>query len=83
MALKSLYYGGYHPEAGLLARQLEGHFGEGCRSSAARVCPTPNIPRSATTAPAGTLFTNASDALKSPDSARPPSQRSSRQEHSR
>jgi branched-chain amino acid transport system substrate-binding protein len=63
-----IYFGGYHPEGGLLARQLvEGGVkatiigGEGLSN-------TEYTAISGETG-AGTLFTNATDALKNPDSA--------------
>ena len=63
-----IYFGGYHPEGGLLARQLvEGGVkttiigGEGLSN-------TEYAAISGDTG-AGTLFTNATDALKNPDSA--------------
>jgi branched-chain amino acid transport system substrate-binding protein len=62
-----IYFGGYHPEGGLLARQLKDLSvnatiigGEGLSNSEYWAI--------GNEAAAGTLFTNASDALKSPDS---------------
>ena len=62
-----IYFGGYHPEGGLLARQLKDLSvdatiigGEGLSNSEYWAI--------GNDAAAGTLFTNASDALKSPDS---------------
>ena len=62
-----IYFGGYHPEGGLLARQLKDMAvtatmigGEGLSNSEYWAI--------GNDAAAGTLFTNASDALKSPDS---------------
>ncbi|MGB3387287.1 MAG: branched-chain amino acid ABC transporter substrate-binding protein [Pseudaminobacter sp.] len=63
-----IYFGGYHPEGGLLARQLaDGGVtaqiigGEGLSNTEYWAI--------GNEAAAGTLFTNASDALKNPDSA--------------
>lgn len=63
-----LYYGGYHPEAGLLARQLKDAGvtlqiigGEGLSNTEFWAIGNDGA--------AGTLFTNASDATKSPNSA--------------
>ena len=63
-----IYFGGYHPEGGLLARQLaDGGVkaqiigGEGLSNTEYWAI--------GNQAAAGTLFTNASDALKNPDSA--------------
>ena len=62
-----IYFGGYHPEAGLLARQLADISvkaqiigGDGLSNT--------EYPAIGGDAANGTLFTNASDALKSPDS---------------
>ncbi|MGQ3279447.1 MAG: branched-chain amino acid ABC transporter substrate-binding protein, partial [Shinella sp.] len=62
-----IYFGGYHPEGGLLARQLKDLAvnatiigGEGLSNSEYWAI--------GNEAAGGTLFTNASDALKSPDS---------------
>jgi len=62
-----IYFGGYHPEGGLLARQLKDMAvtatmigGEGLSNSEYWAIGNDSA--------AGTLFTNASDALKSPDS---------------
>ncbi len=62
-----IYFGGYHPEGGLLARQLKDLSvnaqiigGEGLSNT--------EFWAIGNEAAAGTLFTNASDALKSPDS---------------
>ncbi|MCB1446090.1 MAG: branched-chain amino acid ABC transporter substrate-binding protein [Rhizobiaceae bacterium] len=62
-----VYFGGYHPEAGLLARQLADISvkaqiigGDGLSNT--------EYPQIGGDAANGTLFTNASDALKSPDS---------------
>jgi branched-chain amino acid transport system substrate-binding protein len=62
-----VYFGGYHPEAGLLARQLADISvkaqiigGDGLSNT--------EYPAIGGDAANGTLFTNASDALKSPDS---------------
>ncbi|WP_117193582.1 branched-chain amino acid ABC transporter substrate-binding protein [Rhizobium terrae] len=62
-----IYFGGYHPEGGLLARQLADLGvkatiigGDGLSNS--------EFWNIGTTAAAGTLFTNASDATKNPDS---------------
>ncbi|HEX8045873.1 branched-chain amino acid ABC transporter substrate-binding protein [Rhizobium sp.] len=62
-----IYFGGYHPEAGLLARQLKDI------SVKATIIGGDGLSNSeywaiANEAAAGTIFTNASDALKSPDS---------------
>lgn len=63
-----IYFGGYHPEGGLLARQLADAGvkatiigGEGLSNTEYWAI--------GNEAAAGTLFTNASDALKNPDSA--------------
>lgn len=63
-----IYFGGYHPEGGLLARQLADAGvkalivgGEGLSNSEFSVIGGDTA--------AGTLFTNATDALKNPDSA--------------
>jgi branched-chain amino acid transport system substrate-binding protein len=63
-----IYFGGYHPEGGLLARQLKDLSvnatiigGEGLSNSEYWAI--------GNEAAAGTLFTNASDALKNPDSS--------------
>ena len=63
-----IYFGGYHPEGGLLARQLKDLSvnatiigGEGLSNTEYWAI--------GNQAAAGTLFTNASDALKNPDSA--------------
>jgi branched-chain amino acid transport system substrate-binding protein len=63
-----IYFGGYHPEGGLLARQLRDHGvnaliigGEGLSNTEYWAI--------ANDAAAGTLFTNAADALKNPASA--------------
>ncbi|MFC3076342.1 branched-chain amino acid ABC transporter substrate-binding protein [Shinella pollutisoli] len=63
-----IYFGGYHPEGGLLARQLKDQSvdatiigGEGLSNTEYWAI--------GNEAAAGTLFTNASDALKNPDSA--------------
>jgi branched-chain amino acid transport system substrate-binding protein len=63
-----IYFGGYHPEGGLLARQLHDI------SLKATIIGGDGLSNSefwtiGTEAAAGTIFTNASDALKSPDSA--------------
>lgn len=62
-----IYFGGYHPEGGLLARQLKD------MSVSATIIGGEGLSNSeywaiGNDASAGTLFTNASDALKSPDS---------------
>ncbi len=64
-----IYFGGYHPEAGLLARQLDDMSvnatiigGDGLSNS--------ELWAIGNEAVAGTIFTNAIDALKSPDSAK-------------
>ncbi|KAA6476776.1 branched-chain amino acid ABC transporter substrate-binding protein [Agrobacterium sp. ICMP 7243] len=62
-----IYFGGYHPEAGLLARQLKDI------SVKATIIGGDGLSNSeywaiANEAAAGTIFTNASDALKNPDS---------------
>lgn len=62
-----IYFGGYHPEGGLLARQLHD------LSVNAQIIGGDGLSNSefwtiGTDAAAGTLFTNASDATKSPDS---------------
>jgi branched-chain amino acid transport system substrate-binding protein len=64
-----IYFGGYHPEAGLLARQLHDMSvnatiigGDGLSNS--------ELWAIGNEAVAGTIFTNAIDALKSPDSAK-------------
>ncbi|MCV3238987.1 branched-chain amino acid ABC transporter substrate-binding protein [Mesorhizobium sp. ZC-5] len=63
-----IYFGGYHPEGGLLARQLRDVSvnatiigGEGLSNS--------EFWAIGNEAAAGTIFTNATDALKNPDSA--------------
>lgn len=63
-----IYFGGYHPEGGLLARQLKDAAvnatiigGEGLSNT--------EFWAIGNEAAAGTLFTNATDALKNPDSA--------------
>jgi branched-chain amino acid transport system substrate-binding protein len=63
-----IYFGGYHPEGGLLARQLHDI------SLKATIIGGDGLSNTefwtiGTEAAAGTIFTNASDALKSPDSA--------------
>lgn len=62
-----IYFGGYHPEAGLMARQLADLSvkaqiigGDGLSNT--------EYPAIGAQASEGTLFTNASDALKNPDS---------------
>ncbi len=62
-----IYFGGYHPEAGLLARQLHDI------SVKAQIIGGDGLSNTeywaiANDSAAGTLFTNASDALKNPDS---------------
>ncbi|MBM7046981.1 MULTISPECIES: branched-chain amino acid ABC transporter substrate-binding protein [Rhizobium] len=62
-----IYFGGYHPEAGLLARQLHDI------SVKAQIIGGDGLSNTeywaiANDAAAGTVFTNASDALKNPDS---------------
>ncbi|MGG6892960.1 MULTISPECIES: branched-chain amino acid ABC transporter substrate-binding protein [Rhizobium] len=62
-----IYFGGYHPEAGLLARQLHDI------SVQAQIIGGDGLSNTeywaiANNSAAGTLFTNASDALKNPDS---------------
>ncbi|MDX3926794.1 MAG: branched-chain amino acid ABC transporter substrate-binding protein [Shinella sp.] len=66
--VEAIYFGGYHPEGGLLARQLHDLSvkatiigGEGLSNS--------EFWAIGNEAAAGTIFTNASDALKNPDSA--------------
>ena len=68
LGVEVIYFGGYHPEGGLLARQLQDVSvkaliigGEGLSNT--------EFWAIGTDAAAGTLFTNASDALKNPASA--------------
>ncbi|MDQ0321158.1 branched-chain amino acid transport system substrate-binding protein [Pararhizobium capsulatum DSM 1112] len=66
--VEAIYFGGYHPEGGLLARQLHDLQvnatiigGEGLSNTEFWAIGNESA--------AGTIFTNASDALKNPDSA--------------
>ena len=63
-----LYYGGYHPEAGPLARQLK-DAGVSLQIIGGEGLSNTEYWAIGNEASAGTLFTNASDATKSPNSA--------------
>jgi branched-chain amino acid transport system substrate-binding protein len=63
-----IYFGGYHPEGGLLARQLA-DVGVKAQIIGGEGLSNTEYWAIGNQAAAGTLFTNASDALKNPDSA--------------
>jgi branched-chain amino acid transport system substrate-binding protein len=63
-----VYFGGYHPEGGLLARQLK-DVGVNATILGGEGLSNTEFWAIGNEAAEGTLFTNASDALKSPDSA--------------
>ena len=63
-----VYFGGYHPEGGLIARQLA-DAGVKAQIIGADGLSNTEYWAIGNEAAAGTLFTNASDALKNPDSA--------------
>jgi branched-chain amino acid transport system substrate-binding protein len=63
-----LYFGGYHPEGGLIARQLA-DAGVKAQIIGGEGLSNTEYWAIGNQAAAGTLFTNASDALKNPDSA--------------
>ena len=63
-----IYFGGYHPEGGLLARQLQ-DVGVKATIIGGEGLSNTEFWAIGNEAAAGTIFTNASDALKNPDSA--------------